>query len=100
MAGIKYIRKNLIYSNEIQQMLNYFDKIVSEEKSITDRSNRYKEMIEIVKTKKLVSKYQLTKWINNDRPYGVALNPYRRALLNHPNIYDGDGLEPHYIWKD
>jgi len=100
MAGIKYIRKNLIYSNEIQQMLNYFDKIVSEEKAITDRSNRYKEMIEIVKTKKLVSKYQLTKWINNDRPYGVALNPYRRALLNHPNIYDGDGLEPHYIWKD
>jgi glycosyltransferase involved in cell wall biosynthesis len=100
MAGIKYIRKNLIYSNEIQQMLNYFDKIVSEEKSITDRSNRYKEMIEIVKTEKMVSKYQLTKWINNDRPYGVALNPYRRALLNHPNIYDGDGLEPHYIWKD
>ena len=100
MAGIKYIRENLIYSTEIQQMLSYFDKIVSEEKAITDRSNRYKEMIEIVKTKKLVSKYQLTKWINNDRPYGVALNPYRRALLNHPNIYDGDGLEPHYIWKD
>jgi len=98
--GLLYIRENLIYSTEIQQMLSYFDKIVSEEKAITDRSNRYKEMIEIVKTKKLVSKYQLTKWINNDRPYGVALNPYRRALLNHPNIYDGDGLEPHYIWKD
>ena len=100
MAGIKYIRKNLIYSNEIQQMLNYFDKIVSEEKSITGRSNRYKEMIETVKKEKKISKYQLTEWINNDRPYGVALNPYRRALLNHSNIYDGNGLEPHYIWKD
>ena len=100
MAGIKYIRKNLIYSNEIQQMLKYFDKIVSEEKSITDRSNRYKEMIETVKKEKKISKYQLTEWINNDRPYGVALNPYRRALLNHSNIYDGNGLEPHYIWKD
>ena len=57
-------------------------------------------MIEIVKKEKMISKYQLTKWINNDRPYGVALNPFRRALLSHPNIYDCNGLEPHYIWKD
>ena len=57
-------------------------------------------MIEIVKQKKKVSKYELTQWINNDRPYGVALNPYRRALLKHPNIYDSSGLEPHYIWKN
>ena len=99
-SGIRHIQRNLIYSNEIKQMLEYFDKIVSEEKSITDRSNRYKEMIEIVKKEKMISKYQLTKWINNDRPYGVALNPYRRALLSHPNIYDCNGLEPHYIWKD
>ena len=98
--GLLYIKENLLYKNEIRQMLEYFDKIVSEEKSITDRSGRYKEMIEIVKKEKIISKYQLTKWINNDRPYGVALNPYRRALLSHPNIYDCNGLEPHYIWKD
>ncbi len=98
--GLEHIRKALIYKNKIQGILDYFDKIVSEEKCITDKSNRFKEMIEIVKQKKKVSKYELTQWINNDRPYGVALNPYRRALLKHPNIYDSSGLEPHYIWKN
>ena len=66
----------------------------------TDRSNRFKEMIEIVKRDGTVSKCKLTEWMNNDRPYGIALNPYRRALLKHPNIYDSNVEEPYYIWKD
>ena len=37
--------------------------------------------------------------MSNDRPYGMALNPYRRALMNHPNISDSDGSEPHYMWN-
>ena len=99
IIGLKHLRENLIYQNEMQQMLDYFDKIVSEEKCITDRSKRFTEMIEIIKREGTVSKCKLTEWMNNDRPYGIALNPYRRALLKHPNIYDSNDSEPHYIWK-
>ena len=99
IMGLMHFIDNLIYENDMQQMLDYFDKIVSEEKCITDRSGRFKEMIEIVKREGTVSKSKLTEWMNNDRPYGIALNPYRRALLKHPNIYDSNDAEPHYIWK-
>jgi len=101
IMGLMHCIDNLIYEYEddMQQMLDYFDKIVSEEKCITDRSGRFKEMIEIVKREGTVSKSKLTEWMNNDRPYGIALNPYRRALLKHPNIYDSNVAEPHYIWK-
>jgi hypothetical protein len=97
--GLNHLKNNLIYQDDMQQMLDYFDKIVSEEKCITDRSKRFKEMIEIVKKEGTVSKSKLTEWMNNDRPYGIALNPYRRALLKHPNIYDSNDAEPYYIWK-
>ena len=99
IMGLIHFNDNLIYEDDMQQMLDYFDKIVSEEKCITDRSNRFKEMIEIVKREGTVSKCKLTEWMNNDRPYGIALNPYRRALLKHPNIYDSNDAEPYYIWK-
>jgi glycosyltransferase involved in cell wall biosynthesis len=97
--GLKHLKNNLIYENEMKDMLEYFDKIVSSEKCVTDRSKRLKEMVEQVEKEGRVTKEKLTEWIKNDRPYGVALTPYRRALLKHPNIYDSDGVEPQYIWK-
>jgi hypothetical protein len=31
---------------------------------------------------------------------GIKWTPYRRALMNHPNIYDVNGSNPIYCWKD
>ena len=44
IMGLMHCIDNLIYEYEddMQQMLDYFDKIVSEEKCITDRSDRFK----------------------------------------------------------
>ena len=98
-VGLKHLENNLIYENEMKDMLKYFDDIVSAEKSVTERSRRLVQMRERVEKEGRVSKEKLTEWIKNDRPYGVALTPYRRALLKHPNIYDSDGVEPQYIWK-
>ena len=30
---------------------------------------------------------------------GIKWTPYRRALMNHPNIYDVMDEYPKYIWK-
>ena len=57
-------------------------------------------MMAHLKNSKQVSKEKLTEWIQNDRPYGKSLSPYRRSLLDHPNVYDSDGAVPHYIWKE
>jgi len=102
MAGInlKCLRDNLVYENEMRDMLNYFDEVVSKEKRITDRSERFKEMLAHLKNSKQVSKEKITEWIQNDRPYGKSLSPYRKSLLDHPNVYDSDGEVPHYIWKE
>jgi hypothetical protein len=83
----------------MKDMLEYFDKVVSSEKCVTDRSKRLKEMVKQVEKEGRATKEKLTEWIKNDKPYGLALTPYRRALLKHPNIYDSDGVEPQYIWK-
>ena len=98
-TSLNHLKNNLIYENEMKDMLEYFDKIVSSEKCVTDRSRRLVQMREQIEKDGRVSKEKLTEWIKNDRPYGVALTPYRRALLKHPNIYDSDGVEPQYIWK-
>ena len=102
MAGInlKCLRDNLVYENEMRDMLNYFDEVVSKEKRITDRSERFKEMLAHLKNSKQLSKEKITEWIQNDRPYGKSLSPYRKSLLDHPNVYDSDGEIPHYIWKE
>ena len=31
---------------------------------------------------------------------GIKWTPYRRALMNHPNIYDVMDQQPMYYWKD
>ena len=30
---------------------------------------------------------------------GIKWTPYRRALMNHPNIYDVNDSEPTYSWS-
>ena len=30
---------------------------------------------------------------------GIKWTPYRRALMNHPNIYDVNGSTPYYYYK-
>ena len=30
---------------------------------------------------------------------GIKWTPYRRALMNHPNIYDVMDEQPKYIWS-
>ena len=31
---------------------------------------------------------------------GIKWSPYRRALMNHLNVYDVRGENPKYVWKE
>jgi len=55
-------------------------------------------MINYIKDKKVVSKADLIEKTGWGR--GIKFSPYRRSLMNHPNIFDKMGMLPYYIWKD
>jgi len=54
-------------------------------------------MINYIKDKKVVSKADLIEKTGWGR--GIKFSPYRRSLMNHPNIFDKMGMLPYYIWK-
>ena len=94
--AIDCIRENLIYKDKIVEMNKYMNDLLSRQKVMGD-SNKLKEIIEFIK-KGPTTKKQLMEFVGWGR--GIKWTPYRRALMNHPNIYDVMDEYPKYIWKD
>lgn len=93
----EYLKNNLIYANEIRNMSEYIDTLVEDQKmtktEVTDK------LISVIKTKKQITKRELFKeYLGWGR--GIKFGPYRRALLDHPNIYDIIDETPCYCWID
>jgi hypothetical protein len=90
-----HMRTNLIYADEIINMSNYIDYLVSKLKTtntpVTDK------LISTIKEKGQITKRELFKdtlgWGR-----GMKFGPYRRALIKHPNIYDTMDESPTYCW--
>ena len=88
---------SLIYKDKMIEMSKYIDDLLSRQKVMGD-SDKFKEIVEFIKTNKEVRKIDLMDWLCWGR--GIKWTPYRRALMNHPNIYDVNGSNPIYCWKD
>lgn len=90
-----HMRTNLIYADEIINMSNYIDYLVSKLKTtntpVTDK------LISTIKEKGQITKRELFRdtlgWGR-----GMKFGPYRRALIKHPNIYDTMDESPTYCW--
>jgi len=91
------IYESLIYKDKMIEMSKYIDDLLSRQKVMGD-SDKFKEIVEFIKTNKEVRKIDLMDWLCWGR--GIKWTPYRRALINHPNIYDVKGSNPTYCWKD
>lgn len=91
------IRENLIYKNKMVGMSDYMNDLLSRQKVIGD-SDKLREIIQFIRKRGSVAKIDLMGWLNWGR--GIKWSPYRRALMNHPNIYDVQGYEPMYCWKE
>ena len=88
---------SLIYKDKMIEMSKYMNDLLSRQKVMGD-SDKFKEIVELIKTNKEVRKIDLMDWLCWGR--GIKWTPYRRALMNHPNIYDVNGSNPIYCWKD
>jgi len=95
--ALECIYESLIYKNKMIEMSKYMDDLLSRQK-VMGNSDKFKEMVEFIKTNKEVRKIDLMDWLCWGR--GIKWTPYRRALMNHPNIYDVNGSNPIYCWKD
>ena len=98
------IRENLIYKNKIVEMNDYMNDLLDRQKSmrapniLSDRkTDRLSEIIELIR-KGATTKKHIMDYLGWGR--GIKWTPYRRALMNHPNIYDVMDDYPTYVWID
>ena len=79
------------------RMSYLIDRLLSKQKVMGD-SDKLKEIIQYIKSSKSVTKQEMMGFVGWGR--GIKWTPYRRALMKHPNIYDSNGENPTYSWKD
>lgn len=96
VESIEYVEENLLYEDEIELMSSYINELTSTlHQTDTDVT---KKLIELIKSNKSMTKKELFgEHLGWGR--GIKFGAYRRALLNHPNIYDTMNPEPEYCWK-
>ena len=92
-----HLRENLIYTAEIKNISDYIDNLIDKQKCI--QSDVTTRLIDVIKLKGQVTKKELfNSYLGWGR--GIKFGPYRRALLNHENIYDTIDSTPYYCWID
>ena len=95
--SLEHLHKNLIYKDKMVAMNDYMNDLLSKQK-VMGNSEKLKEIISWIKDNKSMTKKEIMSKLGWGR--GIKWTPYRRALMNHPNIYDENNSEPTYNWKD
>lgn len=91
--AVDCIRKTLIYKDKIKDMNVYMNHLLFHQRAVGD-TDKLKEIIQYIKSRGEVTKTELINWLDWGR--GIKWTPYRRALMNHPNIFDENSSEPKY----
>ena len=94
--SLDHMRTSLVYKDEVIKMSDYMDDLLLKQKVMGD-SDKLKEIIDFIK-KGSATKKELMKFVGWGR--GIKWTPYRRALMNHPNIFDVRGKYPVYNWRE
>ena len=95
--AVSWISNNLVYKNEVSKMSSYMDELLLKQKVMGD-SDKLKEIIEFIRKNKSTTKKDIMNFVGWGR--GIKWTPYRRALMNHPNIFDTVDEYPKYMWRD
>jgi hypothetical protein len=89
-----WLKENLLYSHEMSNMCSEIKELLVRPMS----SPKVEELIDYIKSHKSVTKKELFETMGWGR--GIKWSPYRRALMNHPNIFDTSGSDSTYNWKE
>ena len=91
------ISENLIYKDKMMEMNTYMNSLLSKQKVMGD-SDKLKEIVGWIRDNKSMTKSEIISSLGWGR--GIKWSPYRRALMNHPNICDVNSNEPKYCWVE
>ena len=94
--ALDHMSSSMIYKDEIIRMNDYINDLLNRQKVMSD-TDKLKEIIEFIR-KGAATKQQIMDYLGWGR--GIKWSPYRRALMNHPNIFDVMDEYPMYIWRD
>ena len=97
LSAVTHIVDHLVYKDEMTNMSGYINILIDNTKQMKN-TEKLKELISFIKENKSVTKKEVMGFLGWGR--GIKFTPYRRALMNHPNIYDINNTTPHYIWKE
>ena len=102
--ALDYMSSSMVYKNEMMKMSKYMDdllarqKVMRATKILSDtETDKLEKIIEFIQ-KGPVTKKELMEFVGWGR--GIKWSPYRRALMNHPNIFDVMDDYPMYVWRD
>ena len=99
-GGVKICNTNDEVIKTVDKMIgmnDYMNGLLLKQKVMGD-SDKLKEIIGWIKDNKSMTKQEIMTKLDWGR--GIKWTPYRRALMNHPNIYDVNDSEPTYNWKE
>ena len=94
---LEYVNLSLVYKKGILEMNEYMNNLLSRQK-VMGNSDALNKIVDNIKKNKSMTKREVMSKLDWGR--GIKWTPYRRALMNHPNIYDVNDYEPSYIWRD
>ena len=95
--SLNWMSNHLIYEDKMIEMTEYMDKLVMETRAVKD-TDKFKEIVGWIKSAGGLSKDEIITKLQWGR--GIKWTPYRRALMNHPNIFDVNDKEPRYFWRE
>ena len=95
--ALDWVNYKLVYKDEVITMSEYMNDLLADQKVMND-SDKLNEIVGWIEENKTMTKTEIMTKLDWGR--GIKWTPYRRALMNHPNIFDVDDEEPKYIWRD
>ena len=96
IKSLDWINNKLVYKDKMIEMSDYMDDLLLDQHAMGD-SEKFTEIVNWIKNSGKVTKEELIDKLGWGR--GIKWTPYRRALMNHPNIYDVNSSTPTYCWK-
>lgn len=98
VQAVDWIRCNLLYKDQMVEMNTYMNDLLNKQSRVSNNSNKLVELIDLIQRRRSISKQELIGYLNWGR--GIKWSSYRRALMDHHNIYDVKEDQPSYTWKD
>ena len=95
--SLDYVRENLTWSTAIKRLSEDIDEVIESTPSANPNGDGMRKLLNDLKDKGTMTKREL---ITQRWGSGIKFTPYRRALMEHPNVMDTHQRISTYQWVD